>query len=103
MYIKDVTFKGSQFEVHIEKYRNNNRNAIMVIKKDDPDYDYIATINIPNANIDENMVIIKNYSENEGILDMLVKEKIVTKPIRYVQSGFEMCPVCILLISNQLN
>ncbi len=103
MYVKDVIFKGEIFEVHIQKYFNNDRKAIICQKKVDPEYDYVATINIPEENIDQNMVIIKNYSENEGILDMLIKEKIVTKPIRYTQTGTELSPVCILLVSNELN
>lgn len=42
-------------------------------------------------------VAIKNYSENEGILDDLIKEGIVAKPHRKIRSGFVEIPICRLL------
>ena len=37
---------------------------------------------------------IKDYSENEGVLDFLVKNNIVHPPHRHAQSGFVIIPVC---------
>lgn len=42
----------------------------------------VASVNIPEERIEKDEVIIKNYSENEGILDVLVDAKIISKPIR---------------------
>jgi hypothetical protein len=51
-----------------------------------------VTVNLNG--LDENEVAIKNYSENEGILDVLVAEGIVKSPHRYVNSGFVKIPIC---------
>jgi hypothetical protein len=39
-------------------------------------------------------VAIKNYSENEGVLSLLVKEGVVLAPHRYELSGYVKIPVC---------
>lgn len=51
-----------------------------------------VTVNIEG--LDENEVAIKNYSENEGILAVLVDEGIVKPPHRHVKSGFVLIPIC---------
>lgn len=51
-----------------------------------------VTVNVDG--LDENEVAIKNYSENEGILDVLVNEGIVKPPHRHVKSGFVLIPIC---------
>ena len=51
-----------------------------------------VTVNIEG--LDENEIAIKNYSENEGILDVLVDEGIVKPPHRHVKSGFVLIPIC---------
>ena len=57
----------------------------------------VATVNIPEITLSPKEVIIKNYSENEGVLDALVKAGIISDPIRWIQTGFAACPVCELL------
>ena len=51
-----------------------------------------ATVNVDG--LSENEVAIKNYSENEGILPVLISEGIVKEPHRYVNSGFVKIPIC---------
>ena len=58
----------------------------------------MATVNVPHAHLEEGEVLIKNYSENEGILEMLEKEGVVERTGRTVPSGFVDIPVCKLLI-----
>lgn len=57
-----------------------------------------ATVNIPSIPIAEDEVIIKNYSENEGMYKCLRKAGIISEYIRIVRTGYVMCPVCKLLI-----
>ena len=42
-------------------------------------------------------VAIKDWSENEGILDFLVQNKIVKEPHRFVKSGYVKIPICELI------
>jgi len=39
-------------------------------------------------------IIVKEYSGNEGMLKTLVNAGIVSKPIRYTQSGYISAPIC---------
>jgi hypothetical protein len=39
-------------------------------------------------------VIIKNYSENEGILEVLIAAKVIGEPIRFASTGWTSSPVC---------
>lgn len=56
----------------------------------------VASVNIPELNLEPNEVIIKNYSENEGILEFLLENNIVSSTKRTVSSGFVLLPICIL-------
>lgn len=51
-----------------------------------------ATVNLPG--LTENEVAIKNYSENEGVLNFLLDNEIIEAPHRFVQSGFVNIPIC---------
>jgi len=58
----------------------------------------IATVNIPEIPIGENQVIIKNYSENEGIDKILREAGIISETTMWVRSGWVSVPVCNLLV-----
>lgn len=68
----------------------------IVIYNLDPDYGWepwtTATVNINGLSGDE--VAIKNYSENEGILDLLIGLGAIEPPHRRVASGFVMIDIC---------
>jgi hypothetical protein len=55
-----------------------------------------ATINIPEEDLANDQVIIKDYSENEGMLGTLICSKIITVPWRRTTGGNH--PVCKLLL-----
>ncbi len=60
----------------------------------------IATVNIPDENIEPDEVIIKDYSENEGIYECMLEAGHIGPVIRYAESGFIMAPVCKLLLNH---
>ena len=47
--------------------------------------------------LEEGEVAIKDWSENEGILDFLIDYKFVEKPHRFVNQGFVKIPICKLI------
>jgi hypothetical protein len=49
-------------------------------------------VNVPGLSKEE--VGVKDYSENEGMLDFLIGNGIVEKPHRYENSGFVKIPIC---------
>ena len=54
----------------------------------------VATVNLPDVPLRSNEIIVKDYSENEGVLDFLIKEDIVETPHKYVQLEFVRCWIC---------
>lgn len=91
-------------EVSIESYQVGGRKAIELIAAEDQD-DIIkgeplmmATVNIMGAT-ERGEVLVKDYSENEGVLDCLIKEGVVEDTGRRVESGYVQLPVCRLLVS----
>ncbi len=76
---------------------NNGRTAIQLKSSIDGSPVAVATINVPDVYLEKDEVIIKDYSENEGMLDTLVSHGIVEPTGRRVKSGFIECEVCKLV------
>jgi hypothetical protein len=79
----------------------NGRLAIRLMDINDHDEVATATVNIPNVILAENEIIIKDYSENDGMLAALVYGGIVKNPHRYCTTGFVSCPICKLIINPE--
>lgn len=93
---KTIKFKKWDCLIMHGKYYNG-RTALELIDAEDNEPVAVATVNIPEEILEEDEVIIKDYSENEGMLDCLVENKIVTPPHRYVNTGYVTCPVSYLI------
>lgn len=87
-----VKFLNYNCVVLFERYSNNKRVCLKLIDEDDGMEVVTATTNLPDIQLDENEVIIKNYSENEGVLQALIKAGVVYSPERFVDAG--RFPVC---------
>lgn len=79
----------------------NGRKGIQIHDAEDGMPYMTASVNVPGAPLSDDEVIIKDYSENAGILDFLVDNNICTKLNREVQVGYTMCSVCHLLPESQ--
>lgn len=53
----------------------------------------VATVNIPSEELSDGEVIIKDYSENEGVLAFLQGEGIVGDVIREISTGYVKVPI----------
>jgi hypothetical protein len=71
---------------------SNGGTAIQLFDTDDHAPVATATVWVPGLAPDE--VAIKDYSENEGMLETLLEAHIVKLPHRYVLSGYVDIPVC---------
>jgi len=58
-----------------------------------------ATINLPHIELADDEVIIKDYSENQGLYEEMVKAGHISPMIRDVASGWISAPVCKLLLT----
>ncbi len=74
--MKKVTFRGAECEAVFCQYENG-RTAIRLTENGSPFA--TATLNDPDIWLSKNQVIIKDYSENEGMTDALVAAGVVEK------------------------
>lgn len=58
----------------------------------------VATLNLPNEDLEDDEVIIKDYSENEGIYGCMLRAGHIGPELRRVRSGWITAPVCKLLL-----
>lgn len=95
--MKQFTIKafGSTHTVYIKlgTYANNGRTTIELIDAADHLPYATASLNLPMVLLLDGEVIIKDYSENEGIFKFLCDNNIVTDTGKQVQSGFVTCPI----------
>jgi hypothetical protein len=56
-----------------------------------------ATVNLPEVNLDKNQVLIKDWSENEGVLACLTTAGIIENTGLTVPTGFCHANICRLL------
>ena len=82
-----MKFKNWNCKVHKGTYPNG-RTAIQLYDAEIGDPIATATVNIPDEPLPDNHVFIKNWSENEGILDSLVEADYVKPTGRTVNTGY---------------
>jgi hypothetical protein len=92
-----IVFKEWKCYVQI-RYYPNDRYAIALTDEDTGEPVVIATTNVPDCPLEREEVIIKDYAENEGVLEVLMDAKVVSPPLRYVRTGYVLCPVCRILV-----
>lgn len=96
----------AKFVPEISRY-NNGRVAVQynMLAEEEPwksmgmmEPACMATINLPHEHLEEDEVIIKSYSENQGLYEEMLKSNHIGPAIRWVNSGFIEAPVCKLLL-----
>jgi hypothetical protein len=88
----------SEYSVYLSKGKYpNGRTSIKLIDAEDGCPVMTATTNVPEVELAENEIIIKNYSENEGVLEFLQENGIVGEVKRTIGVGFVSAPVVELL------
>lgn len=89
--MKKLRFKDDIVYAKLEKYRDNSP-AISLYTDDGEPY-MIATVKLPDVVLKSDEVAIKDWSENRGILDVLIKAGVVSKPVRFEKTGFVTVPI----------
>jgi len=97
--VHKVKFKQWNCILEFGQYKENDRIAISLVEEETGEDVATVTINLDKVSLSDNEVIIKDYSENEGVYEALVKAEIISRAKRYIHSGFISAPVCDLLIT----
>ena len=77
----------------------NGRPAIQLYAEDDGPV-ATATVNLPHHPLEEGEVLIKDFSENEGMLDCLTNAGIVEPTGETVRVGHAEAHICRLLLTK---
>lgn len=93
--MKTVKFKQWNCNVKEGEY-SNERIALWLEEIETGEYIAKATVNVIEDNTSPDEVIIKDYSENEGMYESLLKAGIITEAHRFVYTGNVKCPVSFL-------
>jgi hypothetical protein len=90
---------GTVYRVRLEKHKYaNGRTALTLVDADDGEQVACATVNLPEQQLAPGEVFVKTWSENEGMLDFLLKNRIVEDMGREVPTGYVTARVCKLLV-----
>lgn len=81
---------GGSYDVYA-KINTEEKSINLFCQEDNTPF---AKASVQIKDLESNEIAIKNYSENEGILEYLCENKIITQPHRYVESGYVTIPIC---------
>jgi len=60
-----------------------------------------ASVNMPDHLLPPNCIFIKNYSENAGIMEELIRHNILADTKATIQSGFIKVNICVIVDKEQ--
>ena len=83
------TFLGQPLKLFKAQYENGN-TALVANTSDGLPF---MTISVNLKPLDKNLVAVKDYSENEGILQTLIDAGAIETTGQIIYSGFVACPV----------
>ena len=89
---KQVVFAGFTCNVSRAKYANG-QNALTLVDSEDGQAIATASVCMPNEQCADDEVFIKDYSENEGVLNALVDAGYII-PFDTVSTGFVIISKC---------
>lgn len=98
VYDIETTYcEKKQLSLEFSTY-TNGRIALLLCEPGFRGSEFKATVNIPEADVPEGHVLLKGWSENEGIPQAMVKAGIVELTGRQVPTGFCVAEEAKLLV-----
>jgi len=87
-----IKYKGDPCIFTLEHYRTGNYALLLMSDDEFPEPYSTCTTNIPG--LKENEIAIKDWSENEGMYEYLLLNKIIKPFHREERSGYVSIPIC---------
>lgn len=97
-FLRNLKYKNYDCVLRSSRYNYGGGIALQLFDANDGELISVCTVNLPEEELGENEVFIKDYSENEGMVNFLVNEGIIELTGETVQSGFVSVPKARLLI-----
>jgi hypothetical protein len=89
----NVKFEGQEYELRKTRYPEGGATALVLWDAQVDEMAAVATVNIPEVALRPNEVLIKDYSENVGMLKALEDAGVVKATGMAARSGFVEIPV----------
>lgn len=91
-----VTLKHGEWRVDVleSKYQDNDRTALILVERRTQEQVVMASVNLPEESLKDDEILIKDWSENEGVLDFLLKNGIVEDTGTSVPTGQVSANLC---------
>lgn len=83
-----INFRGWDCRIKVGRYPATDQIYIQLVDADDGSPVATASVAVGEVSIDPDKVIIKNWSENEGIADALIDAGVIGEPITEIPTGF---------------
>jgi len=90
--MRKMSYKQYKAVVVRSKYVNNDNLALMLIDEEDGSPITKITVNTEDK-LPEGFGYVKNYSENEGIMEVLQEEGLIKEVLGYKQMGWVTVPL----------
>lgn len=82
-----IRFRDENIHLNFGRYKDSNLIALQAV--DDDNFPYmVISFNFPLDTDGKNLIAVKNWSENEGIEQVLLNNKIITNKYTQVNSGY---------------
>ena len=82
-----IRFRDENIHLNFGRYKDSNLIALQAV--DDDNFPYmVISVNIPFHTDKKNLMVVKNWSENEGIEQVLLDNNIITNKHDTVHSGY---------------
>lgn len=89
-----INYKGLTCHALFKKYNNGNTKIELI---DSHTFMPVAEATAKVEKLEENEVAIKDHSDHTGVLTSLIEAQLVSKPHKYISSGYTNVPVCRVL------
>ncbi|HMQ33718.1 MAG TPA: hypothetical protein PKD53_23500 [Chloroflexaceae bacterium] len=91
MTARRVEFQGWPCQIVRASYGATERIALLLYDLNDGSPVAVATVHVPDLPLAADEVVIKDYSENEGMLNTLVSAGIVARPSAWCRAATSRC------------
>lgn len=91
--IGKIEFKDKEYNLVFFKYFSG-RDGVLMVENGNKSNSFNATLDIYGIGIKDGTIIVKNHDFNNGLLDVLIENKIISKQVHPITFGFTKVYIC---------